>query len=107
MMNSQYYNAQANSQGFQQSTLHDSRYGELAGDTRKHYEGVPATFKVAELQARQRVEAQAALARKDSAGPHLDAAQQKTLRPATVSIYQLPQNPKPEPARPPRAEYYR
>ena len=57
MMNSQYYNDQANSQGFQQSTLNETRYGELAGDTKKHYEGVPATFKVAELAAKQRLEA--------------------------------------------------
>lgn len=61
MMNSQYYNSQANSQGFQQSTMQESRYGELYGDTKKNYEGVPTTFKVSELAAKQRYEAQAAL----------------------------------------------
>ena len=115
MMNSQYYNATANSQGFQQQMnqgLPDAWYGELAGDTKKKYEGVPATFKVSELAAKQKIEAAMAM-RQTTAGrgmssePELDATQQRMLKPQTVSIYQLPQNPKQDPARPPKPEYYR
>ena len=57
MMNSQFYNPQANSVGYQQSVrTEEQRYGEIYGDTKKRYD-VPNQFKLAELQAKQREEA--------------------------------------------------
>jgi len=42
MMNSQYHNSQANSISYNQSVMDQkNRYGELAGDTKKHYDMQP------------------------------------------------------------------
>lgn len=72
-----------------------SRYGETAGDTKKNYD-IPQHFKLSEIAARQKAEALALM--RQQANPmqqsvQLDAAQQRCLKPQTVSIYQLPQNP--------------
>jgi hypothetical protein len=40
-------------------------------------------------------------------GVQLDATQQRLLKPHTVSIYQVPQNPKQQAPQAPRPEYYR
>lgn len=57
MMNSQFYNSQANSVGYQQTLKTDEqRYGEIYGDTKKRYD-VPRHFKLAELSAKQREDA--------------------------------------------------
>ena len=68
MMNSQFYNSQANSVGYQQTIKTDEqRYGEIYGDTKKRYD-VPKHFKLAELSAKQREDALRAFQQSQQSG---------------------------------------
>lgn len=107
MMNSQFYNSQANSVGYQQTIKTDEqRYGEIYGDTKKRYD-VPKHFKLAELSAKQREDALRAFSSSQQPGTNtkeidMDPWQRRHLKPQTVSIYQVPQKPQPEPVGPPK-----
>lgn len=87
MMNSQFYNSQANSVGYQQTINDvdaDRRYGEIYGDTKKRYE-VPQHFRLAELSAKQREDALRAF-KQQQEGPlvkeiDMDPLQRRHLKP--------------------------
>lgn len=108
MINSQYYNLQANSGGQQASeNARDtrSRYGAIYGDTKKTFE-VPHHFKLSEIQAKQRSQA---MQNFNPGAPdvQLDPTQQRMLKPHTVSIYSIPENQAPQRIEPNRPEFYR
>ena len=70
---------------------------------------MPARYKLSDIQHQQREEAMKQMGNESRGqqGVQLDAAQQRTLKPHTVSIYQVPQNPKPQAPQAPKPEYYR
>ena len=112
LMTNQFYNIQANSNGFQDEYMNfdtTSQYGQKYGDSKKMYT-IPNHFKLAEIKQKQREEAMRQLTdqlKQKSQGPELDQKQQRLLKPQSITIYQLPQNPAPSAPQPPRPEYYR
>jgi hypothetical protein len=68
--------------------MEQSRYGEIYGGTTKNY-NPPRHFKLSELKAQQRDEAMRQFKATGGVGGELelDQAQQRGLRPQSVSIY--------------------